>query len=157
MLKESGFTITEIMVTIAIVAIVTAFAVPNMLGQRADAKLKGAVDNLRGDLQLAKMMAVRESTFVVVNFFSDRYEIFVDNGAGANAGNGVWDADERLLRNRQLAAGVSINLADTDFAGDQTSFNDRGLPENLGKVVLVNFEGDQREISLSRLGRLSVQ
>jgi hypothetical protein len=115
------------------------------------------VDNLRGDLQLAKSMAIRESTFVVVNFQTDQYEIFVDNGAGGNAGNWVRDADERMLRSCRLTGGVSIDLADTDFAGDQTRFNDRGLPENLGSVFVEDSSGDQRQIRLNRLGRLTIQ
>jgi hypothetical protein len=31
------------------------------------------------------------------------------------------------------------------------------LPENLGKVVVVGLKGDQHEIELNRLGRISVQ
>jgi type IV fimbrial biogenesis protein FimT len=159
MRKNAGFTLLEFMVVIAIIAAVMAVAVPNLLGRRADAKLKGAVDNLRGDLQMAKSMAVRESTFVVVNFSHDRYEVFVDNGAGVGgiANNGVWDGEERLLRDRILAEGVSINLGSTDFTANRTRFNDRGLPENLGTVVLENLHGEQRQISVNRLGRLAVQ
>jgi prepilin-type N-terminal cleavage/methylation domain-containing protein len=156
-LKNSGFSFYELMVVIAIIAIISAIAIPNMFAWRASAKFRGAVANLKGDLNMAKLMAVKESAFVVVNFYADNYEIFVDNGAGANTGNWTLDADERRLRNRQLPAGVSIDLAGTDFNNDRTRFIERGLPDNLGKVVVVSSSGDQREIELNRLGRMNVQ
>ncbi len=156
-LKNSGFSFYELMVVIAIIAIISAIAIPNMFAWRADAKFRGAMANLKGDLNMAKLMAVKESAFVVVNFYADNYEIFVDNGAGANTGNWTLDADERRLRNRQLPAGVSIDLAGTDFNNDRTRFIERGLPDNLGKVVVVSSSGDQREIELNRLGRMNVQ
>jgi type IV fimbrial biogenesis protein FimT len=85
MQKNLGFTLFEVMIVLAIMAVIAAIAVPNMIGWRVDSKLRGAVENLKGDLNAAKMMAVRENAFVVINFFAGRYEVFVDNGAGANA------------------------------------------------------------------------
>lgn len=153
MRNESGLTIIELMVVIAITAILMAFAVPNFVGWRENSKFTGTVDNLRGDLNLAKIMAVRENGFVAVQFLADGYQVFTDNGASA----GVLDAGERLIRNQVLPAGVAIDLALTDFTSDRTRFNERGLPENIGTVVIVDAGGDQRSINLNRLGRIDVQ
>jgi type IV fimbrial biogenesis protein FimT len=153
MRSKSGFTLIEILIVVAILAILASIAVPNMLASSIRAKMRGSVSNLRGDLQTAKMMAIRENAFVVVNMLATGYEVFVDNGAGPNAGNWVRDADERLLVSRQMEPGVSIDLAATDFAGDRTRFNDRGLPENFGKIVLTSEVG-QRQINVNRLGRI---
>ena len=152
-----GFTLWEIMIVIAIIAILAGLAVPNLFGSRNRASLKGTLDNLRGDLQIAKSLAIREGNFVVVNFATDRYEIFVDNGSGGNAGNWVRDADEQQIRARTLSGGVTIDLAGTDLDADRTRFNDRGLPDNLGSIVLSNSAGDQRRIRLNRLGRLIIE
>jgi type IV fimbrial biogenesis protein FimT len=152
-----GYTLTEIMVVIAIIAIVTAIAVPNMLGWRGASRLRGAVDNLKGDLQRAKMMAVRESAFIAVDFDVNEteYTVCVDNGATP----GDCETDERIITRRQLPAGVRIDLGLTDLTAgtdDNTRFNDRGLPTLLGTIVVVNSDGDQRQVSLNRLGRLRV-
>lgn len=157
MQKNSGFTLFEVLTVIAIIGIMAAIAVPNMIGWRSDANFRGTVQNLKGDLNSAKMMAVRENAFVVVNFFANRYEVFVDNGSGANAENWTRDSDERRLANRVLPAGVTIDLGATDFTDDRTRFNRRGLPQNLGTLVVVASSGDQRQIQLNRLGRINIQ
>ena len=154
MRKNSGFSLMELMIIIAIIAIIATIAIPGMIGWRSRSKLQGAVGNLSGDLQVAKMMAIKESNFVVVDFAADSYRVFVDND-----GNWNLDAGERLLQARQFPPDVRINLAATDFSDDRTRFNDRGLPDpgNLGTVFIENSAGDQRSINLNRLGRLLVQ
>jgi type IV fimbrial biogenesis protein FimT len=153
MRSKSGFTLIELLIVVAILATLATIAVPNMLAPSIRAKLRGTVSNLRSDLQTAKMMAIRENAFVVVNMLAASYEVFVDNGAGANAGNWVRDADERLLVSRQMDPGVSIDLAATNLDNDRTRFNDRGLPENFGRIVITSQAG-QRQINVNRLGRI---
>jgi len=146
----------ELMIVVAIIAITVAFALPNMIGQRADAKLQGALNNLKGDLNVAKSMAVRENANVVILFEADHYEVFVDNGAT----DWVFEpGDERLLRNRRLPGGVSIDLAATDLDTDRTRFNERGLPhpDYLGTIVVVDGSGGRGQIQMNRLGRLTVE
>jgi prepilin-type N-terminal cleavage/methylation domain-containing protein len=153
MRNQSGLTIIELMVVIAISAIVLAMAVPNMMAWRENSKFDGAVENLKGDLNLAKILAVRENGFVAVQFLNQGYRVFTDNGPNS----GILDAGERLIRDEVLATGVSIDLGLTDFASDRTRFNERGLPVNIGTVVVVARSGEQRSINLNRLGRIDVQ
>jgi len=138
-------------------ALIATIAIPNMIAWRANAKLGGAIKNLRGDINMAKRMAVRENAFVVINFSSDRYEIFVDNGQGAKAENWTWDEDELRIASRVLPEGIAIDLVDTNFDNDRTRFNRRGLPENLGSVVLKASNGKKQQIQLNRIGRISIQ
>ena len=155
--KNAGFTMLELMIVIAIMAIGAVIAVPNMIQWKSESNLRGSANNLRADLNMAKMLAVRENALVVVNFYGDRYEVFVDNGAGFNTGNWTWDADERRFRNRDMRPGVSIDLANTTFAGNRTRFNERGLPDQLGRVVLVSSDGQQFQIDINRMGRVDLQ
>jgi type IV fimbrial biogenesis protein FimT len=152
--KNSGFTIMELMTTIAIIAVLAAIAVPNMIGWRSGTRLQGAVENLRGDLQLAKLKAVQENGSVTVLFLAGgtSYEVFMDN-----ANTGVRDAGERRFRLRDLPAGVSIDLGGTTFGGnDYVTFNNRGFPVNAGVVAVDSSSGAGRDINLSRVGRIVI-
>jgi Tfp pilus assembly protein FimT len=147
----------ELAIVIAVVTIISAIAVPSMIGWRSASQFRGAVANLRGDLNWAKLMAIRDGVMVAIQFEADRYRIFLDNGGGANSGDLVRQAGERYIRTRNMPGGVAIDLAATSFDSDRTGFSNRGLPENLGQVVVVNNkDNDQRSISLNRLGRMVV-
>jgi type IV fimbrial biogenesis protein FimT len=155
--KNSGFTIMELMTTIAIIALLAAIAVPNMIRWRSTTRLQGAVENLRGDLQWAKLKAVQENGSVAVLFSVNGYEVFTDDGPTQVGAFHAAD-NERRLRNRDLPTGVSIDLAVPPFGSNlYVNFNNRGFPDNAGAVVVVSSGGDlPRTIDLNRLGGIDI-
>ena len=149
MRKKDGFSLFELLVVLAIIAVISTIAAPHVLSWRSSAKLRGAADNVRGDLQMSKARAVRERAPVTVTFTATNYRVtFTDK-----------DGNDRILRARQLPAGVRVDLAGTSFGsmGDETQFNGRGLPVANGSAVLVNTKGEQKTIIVSRLGRIRIQ
>ena len=154
-----GFSLYELMVVIAICAIITAFATPAAINWRNKAKMNDAVSMLRSDLEMAKITALRENNFVVVSFSADSYLIFVDDGAGGvGAGNWSHDPGEKRIRNKQIPAGVSVDLGNTNFEGDQiTRFDGRGRLDEKGIVTLTSANGIQRELNMNnRFGRIDI-
>lgn len=164
MKQQHGFTLVELLTVIGIVAILAFMATPNLISWRSEAKLRGASNSLRADLQMAKLWALREKAIVAVLFSANDYQIFIDNGAGAHAGNWNLDADEALLKDKQLPAGVIINLPTSfDSPHNRTRFNGRGFPDPTtltgggftGTVTLQNSKGSRKQVSLNRLGRIN--
>jgi prepilin-type N-terminal cleavage/methylation domain-containing protein len=148
MKKTGGFSLFELLIVIAVIAVVSAIVTPNIISWRNGAKLRGAADNVRGDLQMSKVTAVRERSPVTITFSATNYQVtFTDK-----------DGNARILRNRQLPAGVRVDLGSTSFGamGDKTQFNSRGLPV-AGSAVLVNTKGDQKNIIVSTLGRIRIE
>jgi type II secretion system protein H len=148
MKKTAGFSIFELLIVIAVIAVVSAIVTPNIISWRNSAKLRGAAGNVKGDLEMSKARAVRERSPVTVTFTATNYQVtFTDK-----------DGNARTLRNRQLPAGVRVDLGSTGFGfmGDQTQFNGRGLPV-AGSAVLVNTKGDQKKIIVSTLGRIRIE
>jgi prepilin-type N-terminal cleavage/methylation domain-containing protein len=73
----------------------------------------------------------------------------------------IWiqDADERLLKNRKLPAGVTFDLGHPDwgFTNNRTRFNSRGRANIAGTAVIVNLDDQQRNVIVSTLGRIRVE
>ena len=148
MKKSEGFSLFELLVVLAVVAVVSAIVTPSILSWRSNAKLRGAAGNLKGDLQLSKAKAVRERSPVTITFLATHYQVtFTDK-----------DGNVRTLRNRKLPGGVRVDLDSTNFTsmGDKTMFNGRGLPQ-AGSAVLVNNSGQQKTIIVSPLGRIRIE
>lgn len=156
-----GLTIFEVLVVLGILAIVSVFVVPNIMNWRRGVQLRGAANNLKGDLEMAKTNAIRENNYVAVMFLDSlRYEIFVDNGAGDDGipDNWIRDGEERLLRAREMPAGVTIDFANTSFGilGKKTRFTGRGHC-TAGSTFLQNEKNDRIRVILNRLGQITLE
>ena len=138
MRNDSGLTIFELMVVIGIIAILASIAIPGFLGWLPKYRMRSAADELLSTLQQAKLRAVRENAIVSMSFdtASGSYLSFVDNGAGADGGNGIKDAGEVTIKSVQMPAGIM--LQSTTFPLDWARFTPRGFPVAGGDVVIAN-------------------
>ncbi|MFZ5563491.1 MAG: GspH/FimT family pseudopilin [Thermodesulfobacteriota bacterium] len=148
--REKGFTIMELMVVIAIVGILTALIVPNIVTWRNNSMVSGAVRVLMHDLNLAKARAITEGSRVSVLFSDKGYAAFLDNGANPN--NFVREADETILIAKEL---TGISVQNTTFTNDRLFFNSRGICSENGDVVL-GMSGVQKRVVVSRVGRITI-
>ena len=78
MKKNGGFSLFELLIVLAVVAVVSAIVTPNIISWRSGAKFRGAVDNLKGDLQMAKVKAVKENNVVTIFFHPTGYKVILD-------------------------------------------------------------------------------
>ena len=162
MIRSSrGLTLFEMMVVIGILAIVAAIVTPNIMNWRRGVQLRGAANNLKGDLELAKTNAIRENNYVAIMFRDTlRYDIFVDDGAGNDGipDNWIRDGEERLLRSREMPPGVTIDFANTSYGalGKKTRFTGRGHC-TAGSTFLQNEKNDRIRVILNRLGQITLE
>src|SRR5207245_11188498 len=63
---QPGFTLTEVTIIVAIIGLLVLVAVPNYLDWNRKYKLKDAVATLNGNIGLARMNAINQSTTVPV-------------------------------------------------------------------------------------------
>jgi type IV fimbrial biogenesis protein FimT len=160
MRSNSGFSAFEVAVSLAIMAIIAAFVMPNYVTWLRDYRLRGATNNLVADMEMGRIRAIRENAFVVVQFDAANYTVFIDDGAGTGAaGDGQCTGDEVELRNRDLPAGVTIDMGTLDFVDNRTRFNGRGIPPDIigGKIIALMDAANRKEISINRLGFMNVQ
>jgi prepilin-type N-terminal cleavage/methylation domain-containing protein len=155
MRKNKGFTTYELMVTIAIMAVVAAITMPPYLKWYRASRLRSAVSSFTADLEMAKTEAIRENAFVVIEFYPGSYRIFVDS-------NKDWGSSgENVLLNRILPPSVSIDTASLNLpiVNDKVRFNSRGLPEDIfaPQTVKITQANTDRQITINRLGNINVQ
>lgn len=155
MRKNSGFTIYELMVTIAIMAVIAAITMPPYLKWFRTSRLRSAVSSFTVDLEMAKTEAIRKNGLVVIEFYSGRYKIFVDS-------NKDWDSSgENILLNRVLPPSVSIDTATLSLptVNDKVRFNSRGIPADIvtPETIGIIQAGNNRQITINRLGNINVQ
>ncbi|MGD8294567.1 MAG: GspH/FimT family pseudopilin [Desulfobacterales bacterium] len=154
MRRTNGYTLIEALMVIFLMTCISALAVPNLMNWLDRAKLNGAVSNLKGSLELAKLKAIQENGPVAVNFTENSYAIFRDTGATS----GVHDTGEEFFRKKSLPEGVRIDLSATTFSetgrgSKKTRFRGRGTSSS-GTVYLVNSRGMVKKIIVSSTGRI---
>lgn len=147
MRNSSGFTLIELMLTIAIFTIVAAVAIPNYLGWLPKRHLQSSAVDVQGAIVLAKMTAIRENTDVVLTFdpANERYLAFIDTDE-----DGSQDGGERTVRSQGMSTGIDLN--NTTIPGHKLTFNSRGLADNSGDIILTNKDGENRTINVTITG-----
>lgn len=66
---ERGFTITELMIVVAIIGVLTAVASPSILRTLANIRMRSSVKEIASELQLARLKAITQNTNVTVCFY----------------------------------------------------------------------------------------
>lgn len=160
MRRDSGFTAFEVAITLAIVAVLATAVMPSFLKWLQGHRLRGAAINLVADLEMAKVRAIREGSFVAIQLAADNYSVFLDNGAGGGtAGDMIRNGAESFVQYRQLPAGVQIVLGEVTLVDNRMRFNSRGLAPDLAaeaSIPLTNTTG-RKDVRVNRLGSLRAQ
>lgn len=157
---QHGYTLTEVLVSLALVSIVTAVGAPSMSGFIKNDRLTTQINILVGHLALARSQAVTLQLPVTVcasndlatcssNDWADGWIVFVDSDAsgGVTAGDEVLRAQEALGENNTLSSST----------GSAVTFDDRGFaPAAAGSFSLCDERGVDylRSITISNTGRV---
>lgn len=68
MRKSNGFTLIEVMITVAIIGVVSAIAIPNYIDVLPKIRLQSAARDIYSNLQKAKIQAIKENRDIRVRF-----------------------------------------------------------------------------------------
>ena len=155
--RGRGFTLIELMVTIAILAIVLGLAVPGLQDFVRRNRLAAATNNMVSSLALARSEAVRRATQVTVASadWDAGWQVFVDTGTVGDPS----DAGDTVLRVFQPnASGAAAITPDANFSS-YISYLPSGVSVGNGGAGSGDFElcieGNARVISINNTGRVS--
>jgi prepilin-type N-terminal cleavage/methylation domain-containing protein len=159
--RNSGFTATELLVTLFIMGILASIAIPAFSGWSPNYKLKAAAREMVSVLQLAKSTAIKEHSDAVVWFDTaeNKYRVFSDDGEGGGTeGDGVQNGTEETIK--EVTLPVGIDMYDTLFSVkvNQTSFNNRSVAEGgWGYAYLKNNNSQYMRLTVWTTGYLQIE
>jgi type IV fimbrial biogenesis protein FimT len=169
MKKQTGFTLLELMATIAIIAILSAVAVPNFMSWRTSKNLGAGAREILSAIQETRMIAIKNQIQTVITFDTDTgsYEAFIDDGMGSNdddldgildkAKNGTREGDEAIIVSGRIPGDIRIINASFGGIGAQNRFDSRGMASANGNVTLANQSGESRKIIVLMSGSARIE
>lgn len=151
----AGFTIMELMVVVAIVAIMTVIAIPNFGTFMANMRLKSAADDLYFVLQQTRINAIRSGGRWMVVFSNTSYQVVncVDNDCGTTPNSTVKDVPYSKYS--------GISFTDT-FTNHVVMFTSDGMVDNpgsltpVGTTTISNNKGKSKIITILGTGIIRI-
>lgn len=157
MRRTDGFTVIELMMTIGIVAIITAISVPAYMKWIPKYKLRNDLINMKADFEQAKMISKRENICVDVIFVDNAYTIFKNNGNGSHSCNTKLDDDEMIIEYQPLSPGITFEKISFAAGSKNARFRGNGYAK-MGNIILKSYNGVQsKKIIISMLGRVRIE
>lgn len=145
MQNQKGFSLIEMIVVAAIIAISTGVAIPVYIGMKPSIRLNGATRQIMGDLMWARMQAISQNNEFKVFFIdSYKYEILDDNNDNGN----FDDGESKITRNIQdKYEGITLS------SNNNLIFHPRGNAAPTATVTIANSSGT-KSVSIALTGRV---
>ncbi|MDF1592337.1 MAG: GspH/FimT family pseudopilin [Desulfobacterales bacterium] len=167
MRKQTGFTIVELLIGIALVATITAIAVPNFISWLPNFRLRSASQDMLSNFQKAKLAAVKGNVNVAVCFKSDNsgYTVFVDTNANYADDGEETVADVAWAGYKSLVYNPAYNTFDTTVgARPCMAFQSTGIPVdgsggafNTREAQISNTNGRSTKLVVSPAGSVYLE
>lgn len=157
--QRNGFTLIELMVTIAIGTILMLTAVPSFVAFQRNAQLSDAVSGFVGAANAARANAMKQgiNTYLVPatgTAWSTGWMVYADTNW-----NGVYNADVDSVIFTREAPSADVTIV-SNLAGQSLMFNGSGYPRvvggsfNIGTMTMSNITPRSISITIDAAGRI---
>lgn len=157
----SGYTLLELLITLSIIAILAAIAVPSFEGMMDNNKQSAALNKLLGELHFARSEAVKRSRQVVIcpsinnntcsaaQVWNSGWIMFVDN----NRNNAHEDTEELLRIGEKLDQDLTITAGNN--LAKYIRYRSNGMTIAPGEMTICDSRGSDKAqaIIINTVGR----
>jgi type IV fimbrial biogenesis protein FimT len=142
--NQKGFTLIEMIVTVAIIATLTGIAIPVYIGMKPSIRLSGATRQIMGDLMWARMQAISQNNeFKILFLDNHQYRILDDVGGESTVTKDIHDEY------------YNVTLTST---ANPIIFYPRGNASPADTVVtLTNSIGTKKKVKIAITGRVKIE
>lgn len=142
--SENGFSLTEALISMAIVGLVSALAIPNLMMLNARMQTDVFAQQISSELRWARQWAISKRDRVRLVFDQDRQAIV------AQVGND-------RVQHHQLSYQHKGLEIDEPSAGPDVVFHPSGRSATATTIQFRNGQGHARTITVSLTGRVSIR
>lgn len=170
--RNQGFTLLELLVTLAILTVVAGFALPSMQGLLSGSGMSATSNQLLNSLQSARSEAIKRIVPVGLcssaqplaaepvcgGSFADGWFVFVDSD-----GNGIRSGTDEIIVQIDAPSPAFSLTADTRFAAgvlfsiSGASVTATGTPIGASLEIKSLATGEMREVKVAASGRITSQ
>jgi prepilin-type N-terminal cleavage/methylation domain-containing protein len=154
--QNDGFTLIELMITLAVLAIIIAIAAPAFSGLMERRQLQGAGEKLFADLMFAKTEAIKRNTPIRVSFTGNGatwcYGLAVNAACDCTANDCVLDGVLQVTSQDDYN-GVSVAV-DSTLDGASTTFTPLRGAADTGHLQFTVTSGADLGAVVSSFGRV---
>ncbi len=123
-MRAQGFTLLELLITVAIAVILLTLGVPSFLEMADKNRISGAAESIYGELQFARSLSIELNRDVGVVFTRTSASNWCYGVATDNDGNGAVDGDDCNCTTA-LACLIDIDPGDGLDTSDPTDYTER--------------------------------
>lgn len=161
--SKKGYSLIELLIVIAIVAILSTIATPFFTKIRDNGNLKDAAREIAGEIQLYKQMAMTENTRYFLLYYPYNHRIYYYRRTCAS--NCSVNFCYQYLRNRPISEYPTVQISGTPVFNNSPDcysgvnylhFSPRGITGS-GSVTLIHTKrGSTATISTTKMGKVNV-
>ena len=151
--NQRGFSLTELMVVVAVMGIMGMIAVPTLVTALPGYRLKSSARELCSNMRKARSLAIKQNrNDVTIKFRTDNNTYTIDNSERIALPGGVTFGHGNATKPAGSAA--SLPPDGISFVDDKVTFTTQGFSGGSGYVYLQNAKGQAYAIRATTSGSI---